>query len=112
MVYRPDGWTIGNQLYIIPPCEDNDTLKKRWLSTVAPLPTAEPGYKERMAFSDTHEKVDQDIIEVGGDTADMDAAVAEMEQEKIKEQKDTSFGQTTFACGASVYEDPRGLHRR
>ena len=109
MVYRPDGWTIGNQLYIVPAYEDNDTLKKRWLSTVAPLPTAEPGYKERMAFSDTHEKVDQDFIEPGGDTADMDAAVAEMEQEKIKEQKDTSFGQTTFACGASVYDDPRGF---
>ena len=109
MVYRPDGWTIGNQLYIVPPYEDNDTLKKRWLSTVAPLPTAEPGYKERMAFSDTHEKVDQDIIGPGGDTADMDAAVAEMEQERIKEQKDTSFGMTTFACGSSVYEDPRGF---
>ena len=54
---------------------------------MAPLPTAEPGYKERMAFSDTHEKVDEDIIEVGGDTADIDAAAAEMEQEKIKEQK-------------------------
>ena len=66
------------------------------------------GYKERMAFSDTHEKVDQDIIEPGGDTADMEAAVAEMEQEKFKEPKETSFGMTTFACGASVYEDPRG----
>ena len=109
MVYRPDGWTIGNQLYIVPPYEDNDTLKRRWLSSVAPLPTAEPGYKERMAFSDTHEKVDQDIIEPGGDTADMDAAVAEMELEKIKEQKNTSFGQTPFTCGASVYEDTRGF---
>ena len=46
---------------------------------MAPLPTAEPGYKERMAFSDTHEMVDQDVIEPGGDTADLDAAMAEIE---------------------------------
>ena len=94
MVYRPDGWTIGNQLWIIPPCEDDDTVRQQWLKSVAPLPTAELVYKERMAFSDTHEKVDQDIIEPGGDTADMDAAIAEVEQERMKEQKDTSFGQS------------------
>ena len=27
MVYRPDGWTIGNQLWIVPPCEEDDTLE-------------------------------------------------------------------------------------
>ena len=84
-------------------------MKRQWLKSVAPLPTTDLVYKERMAFSDTHEKVDQDIIEPGGDTADMDAAIAEMEQEKIKEQKDTSFGQTPFICGSSVYEDARGF---
>ena len=78
MVYPPDGWTIGNQLWIVPLCEEDDTLRQQWLKSVAPLPTADLVYKERMAFSDTHEKVDQDIIEPGGDTADMDAAMAEM----------------------------------
>ena len=71
-------------------------MRKQWLNSVAPLPTADLVYKERMAFSDTHEKVDQDIIEPGGDTADMDAAIAEMEQEKVKEQKDTSFWADTI----------------
>ena len=108
MVYRPDGWTIGNQLWIIPPCEDDDIVRQQWLKSVAPPPTTDLVYKERMAFSDTHEKVDQDIIEPGGDTADMDAAVAEMEQDRTKEQKDTSFGQAPFICGPSVYDDARG----
>ena len=108
MVYRPDGWTIGNQLWIVPPCEDDDTVRKQWLKSAAPLPTADLVYKERMAFSDTHEKVEQDIIEPGGDTADMDAAFAEMEQDRAKEQKDTSFGQAPFICSSSVYEDARG----
>ena len=58
MVCRPDRWTIGNQLWIVPPCEDDDIVRKQWLKSVAPLPTADLVYKERMAFLDTHEKVD------------------------------------------------------
>ena len=37
MVYRPDGWTIGNQLWIVPPCEDDDTVRKH--RAVSPLST-------------------------------------------------------------------------
>ena len=108
MVFRPDGWTIGNHLWSIPPCDEENLMRKQWMKSVAPLPTADLVYKERMAFADTHEKVDQDIIAPGGDTADMDAAFAGMEQERIKEQKETSFGQTALVCSASVYEDARG----
>ena len=84
---RADGWTIGNHLWIIPPCENDTALRQRWLRSVAPLPTAELAYRERLAFSGTHEKVDQDIIEPGGDTGDMEAAFAEMDQEKAKGTK-------------------------
>ena len=108
MVVRADGWTVGNHLWIIPPCENDTALRNRWLRSVAPFPTMELAYRERLAFSGTHEKVDQDIIEPGGDTGDMDAAFAEMDQEKPKEPKDTSFGQGYIQCSPSVYEDKRG----
>ena len=74
---------------------------------VAPLPTTELAYRERLAFSGTHEKVDQDIIERGGDTGDMEAAFAEMDQERPKEPKDTSFGQVPIQCDPSIYDDER-----
>ena len=104
---RADGWTIGNHLWIIPPCENDMALRQRWLRSVAPLPTVELNYRERLAFSGTHEKVDQDIIEPGGDTGDMEAAFAEMDQEKPREPKDTAFGQAHITCGPSIYDDER-----
>ena len=108
MVVRADGWTVGNHLWIIPPCENDTALRQRWLRSVAPFPTTELAYRERLAFSGTHDKVDQDIIEPGGDTGDMEAAFAEMDQEKPKEPKDTSFGQAHIQCSPSVYDDERG----
>ena len=102
-----DGWTIGNHLWIIPPCENDTALRQRWLRSVTPLPTTELICGERLAFSGTHEKVDQDIIEPGGDTGDMEAAFAEMDQERPKEPKDMSFGQAHITCGPSIYDDER-----
>ena len=52
----------------------------------------------RLAFSDSHERVEEDIIQIGGDTGDMEAAFAEQDQERLKEQKDTSFGQSHIQC--------------
>ena len=72
---RSDGWTIGNHLWIIPPCENDDSLRQRWLRSVAPLPTVDLAYRERLAFSGTHEKVDEDSIAPGGDTGDMEAGI-------------------------------------
>ena len=104
MVYRPDGWTVGNHLWIIPPCDEENTLRKEWLNSVAPLPTADLVYKERMAFSDTHDKVDQDIIEPGGDTADMDAAFAEMEPEKTRSRRTHHLASHLYPyCVGQVY---------
>ena len=108
IVFRAEGWTVGNHMWIIPPRENDNALRQRWLRSVAPLPTAELHYRERLAFSDTHDKVDQDIIEPGGDTGDMEAAFAEQDQEKLREPKDTSFGQTPIQCGPSIYDDERG----
>ena len=104
---RSDGWTIGNHLWIIPPCENDTALRQRWLRSVAPLPILELTYRGRLAFSGTHEKDDEDIISPGGDTGDMEAAFAEMDQERPKEQKETSFGQAHITCGPSIYDDER-----
>ena len=65
---------------------------------MAPLAKENLQYRERLAFSDTHELVDQDIIQPGGDTGGMEAAFAEHDQERVKEQKDTSFGQSYVQC--------------
>ena len=31
IVYRADGWTVGNHLWIIPPCDNDNTLRQWWL---------------------------------------------------------------------------------
>ena len=38
-ISRSDGWTVGNHMWIIPPCENDSALRQRWLRSVAPLPT-------------------------------------------------------------------------
>ena len=105
---RADGWTIGNHLWIIPPCDNDHSLSQWWLKSVAPLPKTELLYRERLAFSDTHEKVDQDFIQLGGDTGDMEAAFAEQDQVIMKEQKDTSFRQSHIQCTPCVFQDVNG----
>ena len=56
---RSDGWTIGNHLWIIPPCENDDTLRQRWLRSVAPFPfpTVELAYRERLASHHVQSKL-------------------------------------------------------
>ena len=46
-VYRNDGWTIGNHLWIIPPCDNEQPLRDWWLKSVAPLPKEELGKERR-----------------------------------------------------------------
>ena len=99
---------MGNHLWIVPPCENDTTLRQWWLKAVAPLPTTDLQYKERLAFADTHDKVDQYSIEPGGDTGDIEAAFAEQDQEKPKEFKDTSFGQSPIQCVPCVFDDDKG----
>ena len=53
-----DGWTV-NHLWIIPPCDNENSLRQWWFKSVAPFPKTDLLYRERLAFSDSHEKVDQ-----------------------------------------------------
>ena len=110
-VERTNGWTIGNHLWVIAPCDTDQALRNWWLKSVAPLPREYLQYKERMAFSDAHEMVDQDIIQPGGDTGDIEAAFGEQEQDRFREQKDKdpSFGQAHSLCLDSVFEDDKGF---
>ena len=66
--------------------------------------------KERLAFADAHELATQDVIQAGGDTSDIEAAFAEQEPDRFKEQKekDPSFGQTAIICKPSTFEDAKG----
>ena len=105
-VYRGDGWTIGNHLWIIPPCENDQSSRVRWLKFVAPLPREDLQYRERLAYSDTH-----DVVQPGGDMGDMEAAFAEQEQDRFREQKekDLSFGQTPVLGLDCVFHDQKGF---
>ena len=109
-VFRNDIWTIGNHLWIVPPRDTDPAVRKSWLKFAAPLPKEDLGYKERLAFSDAREIVEQDNIQVGGDTGDIEAACAEQEPDRFREQKekDPSLGQAHIICLPSIFEDEQG----